>query len=69
MSFEILCFSMNSDISSLTNSIPKKNANCFVSSVLPTPVGPVKRNEQIGLSSLPIPALEVLTADTTSSTA
>ena len=65
----MLCFSINSDISSRTNSIPKKYASCFVSSVFPTPVGPVKRKEQIGFSSFPMPAFEVLTAETTSFTA
>ena len=57
---------MNSDISSLTNSIPRKKASCLVSSVLPTPVGPVNKKEQIGFSSLPMPAFDVLTAETTS---
>ena len=69
MSFETLCFSINSDISSLMKSIPKNFESCLVSSVLPTPVGPVKRNEHIGFSSLPMPDFAVLTADTTLSIA
>ena len=65
----MLCFSINSDISILTKSIPRNCANCLVSSVFPTPVGPVNRKDDIGFSSLPIPALAVLIAATTASTA
>ena len=36
------------------------NANCFATSVLPTPVGPENRKEPIGLSILPRPALAIL---------
>ena len=41
---------MYSDISKRISSIPKIRANCRVTSVFPTPVGPAKRNEAIGFS-------------------
>ena len=69
MSFDTVWRSIYSDISILTNSMPIKKASCFVNSVFPTPVGPVNKNEHIGLSSLPIPALAVLIALTTESIA
>ncbi len=38
------------------NSFPRWRASCFASSVLPTPVGPVKRKHPAGLSGWPRPA-------------
>ena len=43
-------------------------ANAFASSVFPTPVGPRKRNDPIGLLGSLIPALERMIASVTSST-
>ena len=43
-------------------------ASAFASSVLPTPVGPRKRNEPIGFVGSLIPALERIIASVTSST-
>ena len=48
---------MYSDISNLTNSIPIIFANCLLTSVLPTPVGPENKNEPTGFSSTLKPAL------------
>ena len=48
---------------------PKVSASCFASSVLPTPVGPAKRNDPVGFSGLPIPARARLIAFATVSTA
>src|SRR5579885_1028614 len=51
MSLETECFSMNSDISKRISdfSLPKRNsASARATSVLPTPVGPRKRNEPAG---------------------
>ena len=53
MSFETECFSMNSDISKRTSdfSLPnRKEASARATSVLPTPVGPRKRNDPAGLA-------------------
>src|ERR671934_66723 len=46
-----LCFSMYSDMSICTRAFSSPNMNlasCLASSVLPTPVGPAKMNEQMG---------------------
>ncbi|MPN53190.1 hypothetical protein SDC9_200854 [bioreactor metagenome] len=48
MILETLCFSINSDISSLINVSGVSNnsfASCLTSSVFPTPVGPTKIKE------------------------
>ena len=45
------------------------SANAFDSSVLPTPVGPRKRNEPIGLFGFLSPTLPLLTAFATALTA
>ena len=57
-----MCRSIYSDISKRSNSIPRINDNCLVTSVLPTPVGPANKNEPIGFSSLPIPDRDILIA-------
>ena len=38
------------------NSLPRWSASCLASSVLPTPVGPVKRKQPAGWSGWPSPA-------------
>ncbi len=43
--------------------MPSALASCFASSVLPTPVGPVNRNEPIGFSGARSPARDSLIAD------
>ena len=43
ISLLMACFSMYSDISNLINSTPNVSANCFATSVLPTPVGPANK--------------------------
>src|SRR5436309_9524533 len=51
ISFEIECFSMNSDMSKRISdfSLPNRNsARARATSVLPTPVGPRNRNEPDG---------------------
>jgi len=65
MSFETVCFSINSDISTRisASSLPNiASARAFESSVFPTPVGPRKRNEPIGLSGSLRPTLPLLIA-------
>jgi len=42
------------------NSTPKSIAICRATSVLPTPVGPVNKNEPIGCPGVPSPARERL---------
>src|SRR3954466_7726635 len=46
---------MYSDMSKRISSMPRMKANCFATSVLPTPVGPENRKEPIGLSGFPRP--------------
>ena len=61
MSFETECFSIYSDMSKRINarSLPKRNcASERATSVLPTPVGPKKRNEPTGRSGFFRPARE-----------
>src|SRR5215212_9836135 len=61
MSFETECFSMNSDMSKriIERSEPKRNsASERATSVLPTPVGPRKRNEPTGRCGFFNPARE-----------
>ncbi len=53
---------MYSDMSKRTSSTPKAFANCRATSVLPTPVGPAKRNEPTGLSGALSPARDSLIA-------
>ena len=48
---------MYSLISKRTKGIPKIPAICLLISVFPTPVGPAKRKEPIGVVSRPSPAL------------
>src|ERR1700756_2381917 len=51
ISFDTECFSMNSDISKRISDFSEPNRNCAsvrAISVLPTPVGPRKRNDPIG---------------------
>ena len=65
-------FSIYSDISSLIRYLVSPQycfANCLVSSVLPTPVGPTNRKDPIGLFGSLIPALLRLIAFTTPSMA
>ncbi len=50
---------MYSDMSKRINSIPRVWANCLVTSVFPTPVGPENRQDTIGLSVFPMPALAI----------
>ncbi len=50
------CFSMYSLMSKRVNSLPRWRASCLASSVLPTPVGPVKRKQPAGRSGMPSPA-------------
>ena len=54
MILDTLCFSRYSDISTLISELSVPNiasARAFESSVLPTPVGPKKRNEPIQLDN------------------
>src|ERR1700716_2405199 len=53
---------MYSLMSKRMNSLPRSSASCLASSVLPTPVGPVKRNAPVGRSGWPSPARERLIA-------
>ena len=72
MSFETVCFSINSDISSLTISFSSPNihsASALARSVLPTPVGPTNMNEPIGLLGSLSPALALRIARATAETA
>ena len=69
MSLDTVCLSIYSDISNLTNSIPIMEASCLLTSVLPTPVGPEKRNEPTGFSSTLRPALASLIEEARLSTA
>ena len=46
---------MYSDISNRINSTPMMRASCLANSVLPTPVGPLKRKLPMGLVGLPRP--------------
>ena len=57
MSLDTVCRSMYSDISKRVSSSPSCSANCFVTSVLPTPVGPASKKEPMGLSPDRSPAL------------
>src|SRR4029450_353048 len=52
------CFSMYSLMSKRMNSLPRRNASCLASSVLPTPVGPVNRKHPAGRSGCASPARE-----------
>ena len=54
--------SIRTIFASLSN---KHSARLFASSVLPTPVGPIKRNEPIGLVGSLMPALERIIASAT----
>ena len=54
--------SMYSDMSKRTSSTPMMKASCRATSVLPTPVGPEKRNEPIGFWGLPRPERAILMA-------
>ena len=54
---------MYSDMSNLTNSIPIIEANCLLTSVLPTPVGPENKKEPTGLPSVLNPALASFIVD------
>ena len=51
---------MYSDMSKRIRSIPRMNASCFATSVLPTPVGPENRNAPIGFSGFPRPERAIL---------
>src|SRR5205807_612815 len=59
---DTVCGSMYSLMSKRMNSTPRATASCLASSVLPTPVGPLKRNEPIGFSGCPRPERESLMA-------
>ena len=72
ISFEALCFSINSDISTLISafSSPKYSfAKSFARYVLPTPEGPIKRSDAIGLFFCTTESLFLLIDFTTASTA
>ena len=69
MSRDTVCFSMYSVMSKRRNSTPSTRASCLASSVLPTPVGPEKRNEPIGFSGGPRPERESLMRRTSASMA
>ena len=56
-------------MSKRNNSTPNTLASCWVTSVLPTPVGPAKINEPIGLRSLPKPARDKRITEDSSSIA
>ena len=58
-------YSLISSRTILDSSSNRLAANAFASSVLPTPVGPRKRNEPIGLLGSLIPALERMIASVT----
>ena len=60
---------MYSDISKRKSSIPIVRANCTVTSVLPTPVGPANKNEPTGLLSALNPARLSLIASVNTSIA
>ena len=62
MSRDTVCRSWDSLMSNRKNPIPSTCASCFASSVLPTPVGPVNRNEPIGFSGARSPARASLIA-------
>ena len=49
--------------------MPRMNASCLATSVLPTPVGPLNRNEPIGLSGRPRPERAILIAEASASIA
>jgi hypothetical protein len=49
-------------MSKRTNAMPSTFASCLASSVLPTPVGPVKRKLPMGFSGARSPARESLIA-------
>ena len=61
--------SMYSLMSKRIKSMPMMYANCFAASVLPTPVGPLNKNEPIGLSPLPKPERAIFTAEANTSSA
>ena len=69
MSRATACFSMYSLMSKRRNSLPRCSASCLASSVLPTPVGPVKRKHPAGRSGCPSPARARLMARATVPTA
>ncbi len=72
MSRATLCFSMYSLMSMrimLRSSSKRNSASARASSVLPTPVGPMKMNEPSGRFGSDSPALERLTAEATALTA
>jgi hypothetical protein len=50
MSRDTVCRSEYSDMSKRRNATPSTRAICLASSVLPTPVGPEKRNDPTGFS-------------------
>src|SRR6186713_2542950 len=53
---------MYSLMSKRIRSTPRTNASCLATSVLPTPVGPLNRNDPIGLSGRPRPERAILIA-------
>lgn len=66
------CCSMYSDISRRTSWFSLSNscsAKALANSVLPTPVGPRKRNDPVGCCCRPKPALDLNTASATACTA
>ena len=69
MSRETVCFSWYSVMSKRRNSTPMMRASCLASSVLPTPVGPEKRNAPMGFSGAPRPERESLMAEAMASMA
>ena len=60
----IVCDSAYSDMSKRRSCTPSAPASLRATSVLPTPVGPVKRKEPTGRSGLPSPERETRIAET-----
>jgi hypothetical protein len=60
---------MYSLMSKRISSMPRMKASCLATSVLPTPVGPLNRNEPIGLSGRPRPERAILIAEASASIA
>ena len=58
MSLDTACFSIYSDMSNRKYSIPIVVASCFATSVFPTPVGPMNKNDPTGRSVAARPALD-----------
>ena len=64
ISLDIVCFSVYSLMSNLMSLMPISFASTLHTSVLPTPVGPTKSNDAMGLSGSMSPAFDIITAPT-----